>query len=137
MSGGHLNYFYTELQSHVGDFGDRELDELVKDLAELFYDREWYLSGDTDVGNWNEARDNFKKKWFTEIGRQDRIEKYLEDMTSEVRVAFGICTRYCRDCKHWTPTDSKIVYGKCEFVTSCLFHRCESCEKWDRRTDNV
>lgn len=26
MSGGSLNYFYTELQNHVGDFGDKEED---------------------------------------------------------------------------------------------------------------
>ena len=43
MSGGSLDYFYTMLQDHVGDFGDKELDELVADLAELFHDREWYL----------------------------------------------------------------------------------------------
>ena len=47
MSGGHLNYFCHSLEEHIGDFGDRELDDLVKDLAELFHDREWYLSGDT------------------------------------------------------------------------------------------
>lgn len=35
MSGGSLDYFYTMLQDHVGDFGDKELDELVADLAEL------------------------------------------------------------------------------------------------------
>ena len=45
MSGGSLDYFYSQLNDHVGDFKDRELDELVSDLAELFHDREWYLSG--------------------------------------------------------------------------------------------
>ena len=38
MSGGSLNYFYGQLEEHIGDFGDKELDELVKDLAELFHD---------------------------------------------------------------------------------------------------
>lgn len=73
MSGGSLDYFYCQLQEHVGDFKDKELDDLVNDLAELFHDREWYLSGDTGEGNWNEARDNFKKKWFTETGRTARM----------------------------------------------------------------
>jgi len=35
MSGGSLNYFYSQLEDHVGDFDDRELDDLVKDLAKL------------------------------------------------------------------------------------------------------
>ena len=66
MSGGSLDYFYSQLQEHIGDFKDKELDELVEDLAKLFHDREWYLSGDYCEGTWNEARDNFKKKWFTD-----------------------------------------------------------------------
>ena len=75
MSGGSLDYFYCQLQDHIGDFGDKELDELVKDLAELFHDREWYLSADYGIGDWNQARDNFKKKWFTKEGRKARIDK--------------------------------------------------------------
>lgn len=51
MSGGSLDYFYCQLREHVGDFGDRELDELVDDLADLFHDREWYLSADDDKGD--------------------------------------------------------------------------------------
>jgi predicted GTPase len=85
MSGGSLNYFYCQLQDHVGDFGDKELDELVSDLAELFHDREWYLSADTGLGDWEEARNKFKEKWFTKHGRQKRIEKYLAEMTEEIR----------------------------------------------------
>ena len=85
MSGGSLNYFYCQLQDHVGDFGDKELDELVKDLAELFHDREWYLSADYGEGSWNEARDAFKAKWFTDHGRQERIEKYLSDICKHQR----------------------------------------------------
>ena len=41
MSGGSLNYFYSELESHDRDFGDLELNELVKDLAQLFHDRDF------------------------------------------------------------------------------------------------
>ena len=90
MSGGSLNYFYNELGEHIGDFNDKELDELVKDLSKLFRDREWYLSGDTGEGTWNEARDSFKKKWFTDIGRHERITKYLDDIRTEVLESFGI-----------------------------------------------
>lgn len=130
MSGGHLNYFYSELDDHVGDFGDKELDELVKDLAKLFHDREWYLSADTGIGNWNEARDAFKAKWFTAHGRQERIEKYLAEVTEEVRRSFGISDKYCKACKYWKP-DKDSLYGRCKFQTCCLAHRSEFCEKWE------
>lgn len=134
MSGGSLDYFCYKLQEHIGDFGDKELDELVKDLADLFHDREWYLSGDIGEGSWNEARDAFKSKWFTEHGRTDRIEAYLAELSEEVRKSFGISDRYCKNCKHWTAVDGRGQwYGRCAFETHCLRHRSESCEKWERR----
>ena len=101
MSGGSLNYFFGELEEHIGDFGDKELDELVKDLAKLFHDREWYLSHDTNKGSWVESRDAFKAKWFTEHGRQERIEAYLDEIKTEVLDAFGMSNKYCKNCKHW------------------------------------
>lgn len=131
MSGGSLNYFYSMLREHVGDFGDKELDELVGDLAELFHDREWYLSADTGRGSWNESRDTFKEKWFTEHGRQERIEKYLEEIGDEVRETFGMSDKYCKNCKHWEG-DEDSRYGRCEYKKHCLMHRSESCEKFKR-----
>lgn len=134
MSGGSLDYFYCQLQEHVGDFKDKELDDLVNDLAELFHDREWYLSGDTGEGNWNEARDNFKKKWFTETGRTDRIEQYLDDLKKDVLQSFGVVNKYCKDCKHWTKEeDERSSYGCCEFHEHYLMHRCETCKNWEKR----
>ena len=87
MSGGSLNYFYCNLQDHIGDFGDKELDDLVADLAELFHEREWYLSCDSGKGDWVEARDAFKNKWFTKIGRQKRIEKYLKEFENFFKIS--------------------------------------------------
>lgn len=133
MSGGSLDYFYSRLEEHIGDFGDKELDNLVKDLAKLFHDREWFLSADTCEGSWNEARDKFKAKWFTEHGRQERIETYLSEFADEVRKTFGISTRYCKNCKHFTESDSD--YGKCEFEKYCLTHKYESCEKYESKED--
>ena len=134
MSGGSLLYFFSVLQEHVGDFGDKELDELVKDLADLFHDREWFLSGDTCEGDWNEARDAFKAKWFTDAGRQDRIEKYLADFTNEVKRSFGISSMYCWHCKHWS-RESVEKYGKCDFINGCLMHEMEYCDKWEEREE--
>lgn len=133
MSGGSLDYFYSKLEEHIGDFGDKELDNLVKDLAKLFHDREWYLSADTGVGSWNAARDKFKAKWFTEHGRQERIETFLAEFADEVRKTFGISTRYCKNCKHFTEDDSE--YGKCEFETSCMMHKYESCERFESKEE--
>ena len=134
MSGGSLDYFFSSLESHVGDFGDKELDELVKDLAQLFHDREWYLSGDTNRGYWVEARDNFKKTWFTEHGRQERIEAYLDAFRNEVLESFGMSDRYCKNCKHWKQDkrEDYEMYGDCDLRKGCLWHRSESCEKYER-----
>ena len=90
MSGESLDYFYCELERHVGDFNDRELDDLVKDLAQLFHDREWYLSGDYGESGWNKARDKFKRKWFGEGVRAERIENYLNDIRKELLQSFGV-----------------------------------------------
>lgn len=133
MSGGSLDYFYCAMKDHVGDFGDKELDELVSDLSDLFHDREWYLSGDTDEGAWNEARDAFKRKWFSDGGRKERIEKYLADFAEEIRRSFGISERYCVNCAHWTRNGTISKYGKCENEQRCLFHEKETCGKWKKR----
>lgn len=136
MSGGSLDYFYCQLDDHVGDFKDKELDELVFDLAALFHDREWYLSGDTGDGDWNEARDNFKAKWFTQHGRQERIEKYLADLGEEVRKSLGISTSYCRNCTNWTQEKDGSNYGRCKYSKGFLRHRSESCDKFDRKGES-
>ena len=135
MSGGSLDYFYCQLEDHVGDFKDLELDNLVKDLAALFHDREWYLSGDTSEGNWNEAIDKFKKRWFTDHGRQERIEQYLAEFAQEIRRSFGM-GEYCRDCKHWTLGKNESKYGRCEFIKGCMIHECDSvCNKYEKRQE--
>ena len=134
MSGGSLDYFYYRLEDHVGDFDDAELDDLVKDLAELFHDREWYLSGDTGIGEWRESRDKFKEKWFTKHGREERIEKYLADIRTEVRETFGFNQERCHNCKHWTEEDVD-KYGQCKFNEYCLMHRYVNCDKFEGRID--
>lgn len=135
MSGGSLDYFYYRLEDHVGDLGDKELDELVKDLAELFHDREWYLSGDYGIGDWNEARDAFKEKWFTQHGRQERIENYLSDLASEVRECFGMVKERCQTCKHWEKRSYH--YGDCEYNKERRTHRSESCEKYEETQNEI
>lgn len=133
MSGGSLDYFYCRLQEHIGDFKDKELDDLVNDLAQLFHDREWYLSSDYGEGEWNEARDKFKQKWFGEGARAERIEKYLDEVKTELLRSFGTERNYCKDCKHWSKDSEN--YGKCEFAKSHLNHKCDTCDinKWEKK----
>lgn len=136
MSGGSLNYFYIGLEEHIGDFGDKELDDLVKDLSTLFYEREWYLSGDTNVGDWNEASDAFKKKWFTNEGRESRIKEYFDSCVNDMRRLVGIYNR-CGKCSHWFPKEDKDgVYGRCDIESRCLMHRSENaCENYNERQE--
>ena len=133
MSGGSLDYFCYKLSEHVGDFGDKELDDLVKDLAYLFHNREWYLSGDYGIGNWRKSRDEFKKKWFTPENRQIRMEKYLKEIEVEIKEKLGIMDSYCRDCIYWKSEGNDSEYGKCEKEKSCLMHECDSCEKFKKK----
>jgi hypothetical protein len=133
MSGGSLDYFCYTLEDHSNDFDDKELNDLVSDLAQLFHDREWYLSGDTGWGSWREARDKFKDKWFTEYGRQERIEKYLAELGNEVREQLGLNRKYCKTCAHWTQRKDSDHYGDCKFKEHVSMHRCEYCDKWEKR----
>lgn len=139
MSGGSLDYFYSSMEDHVGDFDDHELDDLVKDMAELFHAREWFLSADTNEGKWCEARDAFKAKWFTDAGRKERIEKYLDGMKEKMLKSLGMSDRYCRNCGNWTQDDRKHYeeYGDCCLHESCLMHRSESCEKFRKRGEGT
>ena len=133
MSGGSLDYFYCQLQDHVGDFKDKELDDLVSDLADLFHDREWYLSSDIGEGEWNEARNKFKQKWFGEGARAERIEKYLDEVKTELLQSFGVEHKYCKDCKYWTEAKTSSDYGDCKFAKGYSNHKCETCDKWESK----
>lgn len=63
MSGGELDYFYYKLEEHSEDFPDPTLKSLSKDLARLYYELEWWLSGDTDSEKYSKSAREFKEKW--------------------------------------------------------------------------
>lgn len=132
MSGGSLDYFYARLREHVGDFGDVELDDLTKDLAELFYQREWFLSSDAVEGDWREARKKFKEKWLYKGSHDERFRHYINEAAEKLRDEFGLndC-KMCENCKHWTP--GRYDYGDCEFKTECRAHKGETCRKWEEK----
>ena len=58
MSGGSMDYLCYRVEEQASQMGDRELSELIKDVAELLHDREWYLSGDYGDETWENAREN-------------------------------------------------------------------------------
>lgn len=110
MSGGSLDYVCFRVEEHVGCFGDKQLDDLLKDVAQLLHDREWYLSGDTCEGAWNLAKKEFKEKWLN--GERDKY--------------------YCRDCTHFRLERLDSHYGLCEFDKRCLTHEYEiTCERFE------
>lgn len=134
MSGGSLDYFYNRLMEHVGDFKDAELDDLVKDLAELFYAREWYLSGDTNEGAWREARRKFKEKWLYKDARGERFRQYIDEAAEKLRDDFGLNDhKRCETCQHWTQNRGN--YGDCKLEDEGLVHKGEVCKKWEENED--
>ena len=126
MSGGALNYFSCDLENHAKDFDDPELEDLILDLTLLYQEREWYLSGDSGEGLWNKTRDWFKKKWLMGEGREERFDRYFNEMINNFKRSIGISV-YCKDCERWTPRDEEETeYGRCELQEHCLIHEYDS-----------
>ena len=78
MSGGHCCYVYCNINEYlVGQMEDEELDDLMRDVAKLAHDLEWYLSCDTDRESYMETVQKFKEKWFSG-NRNDRLKGYID-----------------------------------------------------------
>ena len=85
MSGGSHNYIYCEIEEYlVGQMEDRELNDLMKDIATLAHDLEWYHSADTSHDDYRESVRKFKDKWFKQ-SREERLKKYIEESIQETR----------------------------------------------------
>lgn len=84
MSGGSRNYFYHELEDQAGTMHDREMDELVSDLAEIMHDLEWWESGDYSEDAYREAVRKFKAKWFGGA-REEVLHGIVEKSCAELK----------------------------------------------------
>ena len=85
MSGGSHNYIYCRIEEDlVGQMEDRELDDLMKDIATLAHDLEWYHSADTSHDDYRESVRKFKDKWFKQ-SREKRLKKYIEESIQEIK----------------------------------------------------
>jgi len=82
-----MNYAYARIEEEcVGMMGDRELDDLMKDVAKLVHDREWNLSGDTCDETYAQSVREFKQKWFDTV-RRDRLITYINEACDQARAA--------------------------------------------------
>lgn len=129
MSGGSMNYFYSQMEEYCDRLGDRELNELARDLCKLFHDREWFDSSDYGEGTWNKSVSDFKKKWF-ETPREERILRYINDAMGEIKFQFGIGDM-CKDCNNFKG-EKDDSYGDCCFCNGYLAHGYEkACEHFN------
>ncbi len=134
MSGGSMNYFCLTLEEYKNCLGDRELNDLVHDLVNVFHDKEWLDSGDIPEGKYNKTVMEFKRKWFTNDGRNERHDKYINEAIKGLRNDLMIVNTFCYHCKHWSESERIPEYGNCEYEKHCMIHGYERpCEKFEVR----
>ena len=85
MSGGSHNYICYRIEEDlVGQMEDKELDDLMRDIADLAHDLEWYHSADTSRDDYRESVRKFKDKWFKQ-SREERLKGYVDEAIDDVR----------------------------------------------------
>lgn len=79
FSGGSYDYVCYKIEEQcVGRMHDVELDDLMKDIANLMHDLEWWQSADSSEETYRETVNKFKNKWF-ETSRQERLKGYIDE----------------------------------------------------------
>ena len=85
MSGGSHNYVCYDIEEQLcGKMHDLELDELMKDIAELAHDLEWWDSADHSEEVYRETVCEFKRKWF-QSSREQRLKAYVDQALEKQR----------------------------------------------------
>ena len=79
-----MDYLCYRVEEAADAMGDRELIELIKDVARLLHDREWYISGDYGDETWEKCAQKFKKKWF-KTPREERLKVLIEQIFDEAK----------------------------------------------------
>lgn len=86
MSGGSHNYVcFTIEQELVGNMHDRELNDLMADIAKLAHDLEWADSADIGREDYDRMVKAFKKKWFKQSW-EERLRDYVDTALTDLRV---------------------------------------------------
>lgn len=82
MSGGSYDYIYCKLLEECEKrMYDDEMNDLIKDLAEVLHDLEWWQSDDIDEQTYRDTLSRFKRKWFQE-NREKRLKEYVDKQVS-------------------------------------------------------
>ena len=85
MSGGSYSYIYIKLLEECeGRMYDDEMNDMIKDLADVLHDLEWWQSGDRSESQYRETLMKFKAKWF-KGDRQERLKGYIDEQIGIVR----------------------------------------------------
>ncbi len=85
MSGGSYSYIYSTLLNECENaMYDAEMNDMIKDLAEVLHDLEWWQSGDSSKEKYIETLAKFKAKWF-EGDRVERLKGYIDEQVAIVR----------------------------------------------------
>ena len=85
MSGGSHGYIYSQIQDELcGQMYDAELNDLMKDVAKLAHDLEWYDSSDIGEETYQKTITEFKRKWF-KAKREDRLKAYVDEAMEKLR----------------------------------------------------
>ena len=88
MSGGSMDYAFYHLNDMADYVKDKEIKDLLTDLAELMHDLEWWDSGDCSEATYNETLRNFKAKWFGD-NRNYRLEHYINTSLDNMKIEIG------------------------------------------------
>ena len=94
MSGGSHDYVFCRIEEELcGQMHDAELNDLIKDIARLAHDLEWFDSGDIGNDEYKECIAKFKTKWF-KSNRIERLKGYVdkgvEDLRKELYALLGV-----------------------------------------------
>jgi len=95
MSGGSWNYLYYRIEEAANYITDPEVKDLLKDLAALCHDAEWYDSGDYSEKTYQDSLEKFKKKWF-KSSRDERLKYYIDTEINRVKnELYGLIGEEC------------------------------------------
>lgn len=85
-------YFHTLLEQCENRMQDRGMNDLIKDLAKVLHDLEWWQSSDSDEEDYRKTISEFKAKWFgsdPSTRRTEYINNAIEELRRELIVEFG------------------------------------------------
>lgn len=82
MSDGSMDYICYQVKEASKMTTDREISELLLDLAKLLHDEEWWKSSDYSKDTYLETLYNFKEKWF-KGNREERLKEYIDTSLEE------------------------------------------------------